>query len=218
MVRGSLSAAGGRRPSIDPLGSLGSSIRACRICVDTPTGKPLGFEPRPVVQLSDSARICICGQAPGTRVHASGILFDDPSGERLRAWMGIDREVFYDADRVAIVPMGFCFPGLDQRGSDLPPRRECAPQWHRRVFAAMGQLELIIAVGAYAHAYHLGDLKHKRLTDTVADWRAIRDHRARPYVIPTPHPSWRNTGWLKANPWFEAELLPVLRRDVKRLI
>lgn len=197
--------------------ALAADIRACRICVEAPTGKPLGFTPRPVVQLSPTARLCISGQAPGTKVHASGIPFTDPSGDRLRAWLGIGPDLFYDAGKVAIVPMGFCFPGQDHRGADLPPRPECRAHWHGRVFAALTQVELIVAVGLYAHAYHLGARNKKRLTDTVADWRAIWNSPGRPRIIPTPHPSWRNNTWLKANPWFEADLLPVLRREVARL-
>ena len=201
------------------LNALTRAIGTCRICRDEPRGKPLPHEPRPVCVVSSTARIAICGQAPGTRVHASGRPFTDPSGDRLRAWLDVDDATFYDAARIAIVPMGFCFPGLDAKGGDLPPRRECARTWHGDLFAAMEQVELVIAVGQYAQAYHLGAWRRKTLTDTVAAWR---DYQSLPdrscSVIPTPHPSWRNTAWLKRNPWFEAELLPVLRARVRDLL
>ena len=197
------------------LAELSAAIGACRICRDAPAGKPLPHEPNPVCVVSPKAKIAICGQAPGTRVHASGRPFTDPSGDRLRQWLDVDEATFYDPDRLAIVPMGFCFPGLDAKGGDLPPRRECARTWHDDLFAAMDQLELVIAVGQYAQAYHLGPHRKKTLTETVAAWRDYQALPGKPYpVIPIPHPSWRNTGWLKRNPWFETDLLPVLRRAV----
>lgn len=195
---------------------LVAAIGACRLCVEAPAGPPLLHEPRPVAWLSSTARLAVCGQAPGTRVHATGIPFNDPSGDRLRDWMGIGRETFYDTSRIAIVPMGFCFPGQDARGADLPPRQECRAVWHDRVFAAMPQLELVLAIGQYAQAYHLGRGRAS-LTETVRTWRAVWESERRPRVLPLPHPSWRNTGWLKRNPWFEAEVLPVLRAEVRRL-
>ncbi|MGI9407685.1 MAG: uracil-DNA glycosylase family protein [Hyphomicrobiaceae bacterium] len=188
------------------------------MCRDEPKGKPLPHEPRPVLVASSTARICICGQAPGTRVHASGRPFTDPSGDRLREWMGISEEIFYDPDRVAIIPMGFCFPGLDAKGGDLPPRKECAPLWREKVFGAMPQLELVLLVGLYAQKWHLGKKAHTSLTATVTDWRSIYDPDASPRFLPTPHPSWRNNAWLKRHPWFEAKLLPVLRSDVASLV
>ena len=201
------------------LSALARSIGNCRICRDEPRGKPLPHEPRPVCVVSSTARIAICGQAPGTRVHASGRPFTDPSGDRLRAWLDIDEATFYDAARIAIVPMGFCFPGHDAKGGDLPPRRECARTWHGDLFAAMEQIELVVAVGQYAQAYHLGARRKKTLTETVAAWRDYRHLPDRPCgVVPTPHPSWRNTAWLKRNPWFEADLLPVLRARVHDLL
>lgn len=200
------------------LGELADEIAACRICVNSPRGKPLPHEPRPVVQLSSSARICICGQAPGTRVHASGKPFTDPSGDRLRDWMGIGPEIFYDPGQIAIVPMGLCFPGLDAKGGDLPPRPECRSVWHDRIFAAMPQIELILVIGQYAQAYHLGPARKKSLTETVSAWREYWDAGAVPRVLPMPHPSWRNNAWLRKNPWFETDLLPVLRAEVKRLV
>ncbi len=191
-----------------------ATIRACRICRERPQGVPLPHEPRPVLCVSSTATVCIVGQAPGTRVHASGVPFTDPSGDRLRAWLGVDAATFYDVSRIAIVPMGFCFPGQDNRGADLPPRRECAPAWRTELFAALPEIDLLIAVGAHAHAWHLGRLARRSLTETVAAWRQIMAATARPTVIPLPHPSWRNNAWIKKNPWFEAELLPVVRRAV----
>ena len=171
-------------------------------------------EPRPVFQVSSSARICIAGQAPGVRVHASGRPYTDPSGVRLRSWLGIDEEIFYDPHIVAVVAMGFCFPGLDAKDGDLPPRRECAELWRDRMFALLPNLELILLVGQYAQRWHLGSkIVGKSLTETVAQWRDVYQSNGRLRLMPMPHPSWRNNGWLKHNPWFETELLPVLRRD-----
>lgn len=194
-----------------------AELRACRVCRDAPLhGRPLPHEPRPVIQAAATARLCIAGQAPGVRVHASGRPFTDPSGVRLRAWLGLDEASFYDASRVAIVPMGHCFPGLDAKGGDLPPRRECAPLWRERVLAALPQIELVLAIGLYAQAWHLG--AGAKLSETVADWRAILSAPRRPGVLPLPHPSWRNNAWLKRNPWFEADLVPALRLEVARLM
>ena len=181
-------------------------------------GAPLPHEPRPVLHISDTARICIAGQAPGARVHASGLPFDDRSGDRLRDWMGIDRSVFYDRSHLAIVPMGFCFPGYDEKGSDKPPRRECRKTWHDQIFEQMPQVELVIAIGLYAQAYHLGSAKAPTMTETVRDCRRhLRTNLGRA-VLPIPHPSWRNTAWLRRNPWFERDVLPVLKGEVARLI
>jgi len=205
--------------NLTELNRLVADVRACRICVETPDKNPLPHEPRPVLQVSATARLCICGQAPGTRVHQSGQPFTDPSGDRLRSWMGIGKEIFYDADRLAIVPMGFCFPGLDAKGGDLPPRPECRKAWHDALFAAMPQIELILVIGQYAQAYHLGKTRRKSLTDTVAGWRSYfgNSGEGAARVLPLPHPSWRNNAWLKKNPWFETDLLPVLRTEVARL-
>lgn len=197
------------------LEALLARIRSCRYCRDNPEGRPLPHEPRPVVRASSSARIAVCGQAPGTRVHASGMPFTDPSGDRLRAWMGVTSEEFYDTSRVAIVPMGFCFPGHDAKGGDLPPRRECARLWRDQLFAELQALELVILVGLYAQRWHLGSLAKPGLTSTVSDWRAIMAGSTRPRYIPLPHPSWRNNAWIKAHPWFEGELLPVLQSEVR---
>ena len=189
-------------------------IRACRICRDTPSGRPLPHEPRPVVVASSQARILIAGQAPGTRVHASGIPFDDRSGDRLRDWLGVSKEQFYNPANFAIVPMGFCFPGLDAKGGDLPPRRECAPAWRQPLLDLMPQIDLVLAVGGYAQIWHMGKKRSASLTETVAGWREGLVGETRPHIMPLPHPSWRNTAWLKRNPWFEAELLPVLRHEI----
>ena len=198
----------------DDLAALVRAIGACRVCRDRPLGRPLPHEPRPVLRVSPTATVCIVGQAPGTRVHASGVPFTDPSGDRLRAWLGVDAETFYDVSRIAIVPMGFCFPGQDARGADLPPRRECAPEWREALFAALPRIDLMLAVGSYAHAWHLGALARKNLTETVAAWREIMVATHHPTVIPLPHPSWRNNAWIRKNPWFEAELLPAVQAAV----
>ncbi|GIL00127.1 MAG: uracil-DNA glycosylase [Alphaproteobacteria bacterium] len=200
------------------LARLMRDIRACRLCVEQPAGRPLPHAPRPVAVLSATARIAICGQAPGTRVHASGVPFTDPSGDRLREWMGVDAATFYDAARIAIVPMGFCFPGLDAKGGDLPPRRECARHWRVRVFAAMPQIELLLAVGRHAQKWHLGPLCGSNLTATVTDWRAVLAATGRPAILPLPHPSWRNNAWVQRHPWFKNELLPVLKERICRLL
>ncbi len=205
------------RAGANELGQLCKRIRSCRICRDDPIGKALPHEPRPVLQVDARARILIAGQAPGTRVHASGRPFTDPSGDRLRDWMGIGEDIFYDASRVAIVPMGFCFPGLDTKGGDLPPRRECAAQWREQVMNGLNNIELVAAIGQYAQAWHLGHLRQATLTDTVRNWRKLYADLDPP-VLPLPHPSWRNNAWLKRNPWFAEELLPVLQADVHRLI
>ncbi len=166
-------------------------------------------------RVSATATICVAGQAPGTRVHASGTPFTDPSGDRLRDWMGVDATTFYDVSRVAIIPMGFCFPGQDARGADLPPRQECAPAWQARLFAQLPAITLVVAVGAYAQQWHLGSSARRSLTETVAAWREIVA-TTDPMVLPLPHPSWRNNAWLKNNPWFEADLLPFLRGEIAR--
>ena len=195
-----------------------AAIRACRHCAETPAGAPLPHEPRPVLRASATARLAVCSQAPGTLVHASGTPFTDASGDRLRAWMGVEPQEFYDEARVAIVPMGFCFPGQNARGADLPPRRECAKLWHAKLFAALPQVELVLAVGSYAQKWHLGTEAGASLQDTMAAWRVHLARESRPRVLPLPHPSWRNNAWLKAHPWFEAELLPVLRHEVRALL
>jgi uracil-DNA glycosylase len=206
-----------KSPGAD-LARLVREVRACRICRDTPDGAPLPHEPHPVLRPSATARICIASQAPGVRVHASGTPFTDPSGDRLRAWLGLSSEEFYDQRRVAIVPMGFCFPGHDASGGDLPPRRECARTWHGRLFALMPKLELILLIGSYAQRWHLREAGKSSMTAIVRDWRRQLEDEAKPRRVALPHPSWRNNAWLTANPWFEAEMLPKLQREVRRLI
>ena len=191
-----------------PLDALLAEVRACRICE---AHLPLG--PRPVVRASASARLLIVGQAPGTKVHETGIPWNDPSGDRLRAWLALDRETFYDERRIAIIPAGFCYPGRFERGGDKPPRPECAPQWHRRLRALLPDIELTLLVGQYAQAFYLGDRREPTLTETVRNWRAYL-----PTFLPTPHPSWRSTIWLKRNPWFDAEVVPELRARVAALV
>jgi uracil-DNA glycosylase len=200
------------------LESVLAAIRACRHCVEAPHGKKLPHEPRPVLRASRTARLAVCSQAPGTKVHASGTPFTDRSGDRLREWMGVTPQHFYDEARLAIVPMGFCFPGQDAKGGDLPPRRECAARWHRALFAALPQLELVLAVGAFAQEWHLGEAAGNSLQETMLAWRQHLKRKQRPRVLPLPHPSWRNNKWLTDNPWFESELLPVLRREVRRMM
>jgi uracil-DNA glycosylase len=191
----------------DLAGLLGR-VRACRHCE---AHLPLG--PRPVLRAEPSARLLVVGQAPGTKVHESGIPWNDRSGERLRDWLALDRETFYDAGRVAIMPMGFCYPGRDPRGGDSPPRPECAPMWHPPLRAALPRIEFTLLIGLYAQGYYLGPRRKSSLTETVRAWRDYL-----PDVLPLPHPSWRNTAWLKKNPWFEAELLPELRDRVRALL
>ncbi|WP_420392826.1 uracil-DNA glycosylase family protein [Acuticoccus sp.] len=203
----------------DPaLGELLAAMRACRACVEAPAGAPLPHAPRPIFQVSATARIAICSQAPGNRAHIAGRPFYDPSGVRLRSWMGLDEAAFYDAANVAIIPMGFCFPGYDRHGGDLPPRRECVARWHDALFAALPQLELLLCIGRHSLAYHLPETRRLSLTEVVADWRAIAERTAPRTVMALPHPSWRNNAWLARNPWFEAEHLPELRARIAAIL
>lgn len=165
-----------------------------------------------MLQAGAKARILIAGQAPGRKVHASGVLFDDPSGDRLRDWLQIDRDVFYDPDKLSILPMGFCYPGTGKSG-DLPPRPECAPQWRRPLLDLLPKIELTLVVGQYAQAHHLPDNPHKNLTETVRAWQDFW-----PHALPLPHPSPRNNIWMRKNPWFEADVLPALRAAVHRIL
>jgi len=199
----------------ESLDDITRRIRACRICIEQPVGRPLPHEPGPVLQPSSQARILIASQAPGTKVHLSGKPFTDASGDRLRNWLGVTPDEFYDPRNFAIVPMGFCFPGQDARGADLPPRRECAPAWREPLMAAMPQIELVLTIGLYAQAWHMGETRRGSLTETVMDWREIFAAPSQPVVLPLPHPSWRNTGWLKKHPWFEMDLLPFLRMEIR---
>jgi uracil-DNA glycosylase len=181
-------------------------VRACTICADH-----LPHGPRPVLQADARSRILVAGQAPGRKVHASGVPFDDASGERLRQWMGLTREQFYDPTLVAILPMGLCYPGTGASG-DLPPRRECAPQWRARLLQALPRIELTLVIGQYAMAWHLPGAATANLTETVRAWR---EHGSA--VLPLPHPSPRNNIWLKANPWFALDVLPALQARVRAL-
>lgn len=172
-----------------------------------------------MLRASATARIGVFGQAPGVRVNASGVPFSDPSGVRLREWMGVSDAEFYDETRIAIVPMGFCFPGHDANGGDLPPRRECAEAWRERLMAAMPRLELVLLVGSYAQGWHLPAADTRAgLSATVASWRDILGRPQRPACLPLPHPSWRNNAWLRANPWFADQVLPDLRRRTRVLL
>ncbi len=206
-----------RDPQIQ-LETLVADIRGCRFCLETPAGKPLPHEPRPVLRVSSTARIAVAGQAPGTRVHKSGIPFTDPSGVRLRQWMAVSDAEFYDASRIAIVPMGFCFPGQDAKGGDLAPRRECAARWRAPLLALLPRLELILLVGQYAHRWHLDLGPGARMTDIVRSQPPRRERSNSPRLIALPHPSWRNNAWLRDNGWFETDVLADLRLEVRRLL
>ncbi len=186
---------------------LAAEIAACRLCAERFAATATRHAPRPVPWFEAGARLLIAGQAPGKRVHEAGRPFADASGTRLRAWLGLGEAAFYDRSRVAVVPMAFCFPGYDASGADLPPPKLCAQTWHRRVMAEIGEPRLRVLVGGHAHRWHLGG--SESVTARVADWRCWA-----PDVFVLPHPSWRNTGWLRRNPWFEAELLPALRERV----
>ena len=186
--------------------SLLTEVRACTICK---AHLPLG--PRPVLQLHPKARVLIAGQAPGRKVHESGVPFDDASGNRLRAWLSVTREVFYDPAQIAILPMGFCFPGSGRSG-DLPPRPECAPAWRKQLLGQLRHLEVILVLGQYAQAYHFGEASSS-LTELVKSWRTYW-----PHMVPLPHPSPRNNLWLRRNPWFEVELLPSVRKRVSEVL
>lgn len=188
--------------------ALSARIAACTECAPRFGATVTAHAPRPVTRISATAQVLLAGQAPGARVHASGLPFDDPSGDRLRGWMGVDRDTFYDARRIAILPMAFCFPGYDAKGSDLPPPPVCARLWRDQAMAAMPRIRLIVLIGGHAQRWHLGK-PHRPVTDTVKDWRARID--AAPAMLPLPHPSWRNSGWLKRNPWFDGEAVPWLR-------
>jgi len=190
------------------LSALLKDIRACRACADD-----LPHEPRPVLRASKQAKVLIVGQAPGTRVHDSGLPFTDPSGDRLRAWMGVSEDEFYDEAKVAIVPMGFCFPGLDDKGGDKPPLKRCAELWRAQVMAHLTGAELTLVIGQYAQKWHLGTARKTSVTATVEAWRDYG-----PYLIPLPHPSWRNNGWIKRHPWFETDLVPHLQGRIDRLL
>jgi uracil-DNA glycosylase len=194
--------------SEDDFAQLLAEVRACRRCAEV---LPLG--PRPVVRASPAAGLLIVGQAPGTKVHETGVPWNDRSGDRLRQWMGLDRAAFYDDSRIAIIPAGLCYPGRDPRGGDLPPRPECAPLWHPRLRPALVGVRLTLVVGIYAQAYCLGPKRKASMTETVRAWRDYL-----PEFLPLPHPSWRTTVWERKNPWFAEELLPALRWRVAELV
>jgi uracil-DNA glycosylase len=189
------------------LSALLAEIRACRTCE---SHLPLG--PRPVLQAGSTARVLIVGQAPGARVHETGVPWSDKSGERLRSWMGIGEDIFYDASQIALVPMGFCYPGKGPSG-DLPPRRECAPLWLDRVLAELPRVELTLLVGSYAQQRFLAGERKPTLTQTVEAWRDYGEQR-----LPLPHPSPRNVGWFKHHPWFERDVVPVLQARVAAVL
>ena len=191
-----------------PLDQILSDIRACRACE-----AELSHEPRPVVRVSAETRLLICGQAPGRRVHESGLPFDDPSGDRLRGWLGVDRETFYDDPRIGVAAMAFCYPGTDPKGGDYPPPARCAGLWRRPLLQALPKVELTLLVGQHAIAWALGDGAQRSMTETVRAWRDYL-----PDNLVLPHPSWRNTGWLKRHAWFEAEVVPFLRGRVRQLL
>lgn len=196
---------------MEPMDALLDEIRACTICAPRFAATETGHAPRPVVRARPEARLLIAGQAPGARVHRSGKPFTDPSGDRLRDWLGVTEDEFYDTGRVAILPMAFCFPGYDAKGSDRAPPPVCARTWRARLMEELPQVRLTLMIGGHAQKWHLGT--REGVTETVRRWR-----EAPPGMIPLPHPSWRNTAWLKRNPWFETELLPVLRTRVREAL
>lgn len=187
------------------LQKLLKKIENCRVCAHA-----LPFRPNPVVRASTSARLLIIGQAPGTKVHQSNIPWNDRSGDRLRSWLDLDREQFYNRDLIALTPMGFCYPGIDKNGGDKPPRPECAPLWHVALRNLMPNIQLTLLVGAHAQRYYLGENRKATMGETVRAWADYL-----PNFIPLPHPSWRNTAWLNRNSWFDNELIPELRHYVK---
>ena len=182
-------------------------VRACRICEGE-----LPFGPRPVVQLASTARLLIIGQAPGSKVHRSGIPWNDASGDRLRDWLGMDRSTFFDEAKIALLPMGFCYPGAGENGGDNPPRPECAPRWHERLLKHLPDLKLTLLAGQYAHRFYLGLGRKASMTETV---KAFSQYG--PRFFPLPHPSWRSAIWMQKNPWFEKEAIPELRKALRKL-
>ncbi len=189
------------------LEKVAADIRACRLCAGE-----FDREPRPILQVGRHARIAIFGQAPGNRAYVEGRPFADPSGVRLRAWLGVDEAAFYNPKLFAIAPMAFCFPGYDRFGGDRPPPKRCAATWRSKLMAALPKLELALLIGSYAQKWHLASAAKRTMTETVAAWRDYG-----PLFMPTPHPSWRNNAWLKKNPWFESDMLPEIRARVAKL-
>ena len=190
------------------LDALLTEIRDCRACAGE-----LPHEPRPVVRVGQGTRLLICGQAPGRRVHESGLPFDDPSGDRLRRWLGVDRDTFYGDPRIGVAAMAFCFPGTDPKGGDYPPPRRCAELWRGRLLDELPEVELTLLVGWHAIQWQLGRAAGASMTEAVENWRAFL-----PAAMPLPHPSWRNTAWLKRHPWFEDEAAPYLQERVKGML
>jgi len=197
---------GGCALTRDGLADLLAEIAACRACAGD-----FAHEPRPVVRVSPATRLLICGQAPGRRVHESGLPFDDPSGERLRDWLGVDRTTFYGRQEIGVAAMAFCFPGTAPKGGDYPPPRRCAELWRARLLGLLPKVELTLLVGGHAQAWALGE--RRPMTAVVRDWRAFGAG-----VLPLPHPSWRNAGWLKQNRWFETEIVPYLRQRTREIL
>lgn len=197
----------------DDFQSLSDRLRACNLCAERFAATVTAHQPRPIVWFARDARILIAGQAPGAKVHQSGKPFTDPSGDRLRDWMGVNEATFYDRLRVAIAPMAFCFPGYNDKGSDLPPPKLCADEWRSDILGHLSAVRLTILVGGYAQKWHLGNAAKGGVTHTVQGWRAHA-----PAVFALPHPSWRNTGWIRKNPWFETELIPALRATVNEVL
>jgi uracil-DNA glycosylase len=191
-----------------PLDALLTEIAACRACAGD-----LAHEPRPVVRVSTRTRLLICGQAPGRRVHESGLPFDDPSGDRLRGWLGVDRDRFYGDARIGVAGMAFCFPGTNPKGGDYPPPPRCATLWSDRLLAQLPEVEFTLLVGSYAQRWRLAGALRRPMTETTARWRETL-----PDLMPLPHPSWRNTAWLRRNPWFEDEAVPYLRARVAAIL
>ncbi len=185
-----------------------AQLKSCQVCK-----AHLHFHPNPVVQLNPEARLLIIGQAPGRKAHETTAPFNDPSGDRLRSWLHLSREEFYNPHKIALMPMGFCYPGRDNKGGDLPPQKACASLWHEKTLTFLPNIRLILLVGHYAQKYYLKEKYRGNLTETVKAWRNVL-----PLYFPLPHPSWRNTAWLKKNPWFEQELLPDLRKYVKNAL
>lgn len=199
------------QPPPAPAESFAALLDRARACTQCAAHLPLG--PRPVFRLDERARLLIVGQAPGTKVHETGIPWNDPSGDRLRGWLAMDREAFYDTRNIAILPTGLCYPGRLPQGGDAPPRPECAPLWHPPLRARLPNVRLTLLVGSYAQAYYLGARRRETMTETVRAWRAYL-----PDFLPLPHPSWRTIGWAKRNPWFEEEVVPALRKRVRAML
>lgn len=191
--------------TVETLPALLARVRRCAVCAQH---LPLG--PRPVVCAATSAKVLIIGQAPGTKVHETGIPWNDPSGERLRDWLGLSADAFYNTANIAIVPTGFCYPGRDPKGGDMPPRPECAPLWHGPIFSHLKSVELTLLVGMYAQKAVLGPKMHRTMTETIRAWQSFQ-----PNILPLPHPSWRTLHWARKNPWFETEVLPALKTRIR---